>query len=297
MKPNRLLFPLSVFVSAFLMSFIVIKDEGSYVTEINQWHQKRVESLKSEEGWLNLAGLFWLKEGANTFGSDKGNDIVFPAKASHKIGTLVLKDDKVSFQADPSAKVNLIKAEATPGFVFDEGNTTTMEQGSLRWFIIKRGPKYGIRLRDLEHPILTDFHGIDRFNVKESWKVSARLEKPETPRTIAITDVLGLVSQQSLVGHAVFEFQGKTYRLAATDAGGGRLFIIFKDKTASHETYGAGRFLYTDKPDETGKVVLDFNKSINPPCAFSPFATCPLPPAENNLPIRIEAGEKDPKMH
>ena len=297
MKPNSVILFLALGFSVLLVSFIPNNEEGTYQNEINQWHQKRIDGLKSEEGWLNLAGLFWLKEGDNTFGSDEKNDIVFPKKASKKVGTLVLRDGKVSFKAHSDAQVKLIEAETSPEFVFEEGKTTTMEQGALRWFIIKRGPKYGIRLRDLEHLALAHFKGVERFVVNESWKIKAKLEKPATPRTIAITDVLGLVSQQPLVGHAVFEWKGKTYRLAATDAGGGRLFIIFKDKTTAHETYGAGRFLYTDKPDEAGNVVLDFNKSINPPCAFSPYATCPLPPAENNLQVRVEAGEKDAKMH
>jgi len=297
MKANPTILTLSVIVSLFFVSFTTKNDEGAYQTEINQWHKKRIEGLKSEEGWLNLAGLFWLKEGENTFGSDEKNDIIFPKKAPKHVGVLVLKDGKVAFKADPNAQVKLLEVGTSPEFVFEDGKTTTMEQGALRWFIIKRGPKYGIRLRDLEHPVLAHFQGVDRFVVNESWKIMAKLEKPTTPRTIAITDVLGLVSQQQLVGHAVFEWKGKTYRLAATDAGGGRLFIIFKDKTTSHETYGAGRFLYTDKPDEAGNIVLDFNKSINPPCAFSPYATCPLPPAENTLEIRVEAGEKDAKMH
>ncbi|AYQ32016.1 DUF1684 domain-containing protein [Runella sp. SP2] len=297
MKTNSVLLFLALVFSALFVGFISKNDEGAYQNEINQWHQKRMDGLKSEDGWLNLAGLFWLKEGDNTFGSDEKNDIVFPKKASKQVGTLVLRDGKVSFKAHSDAQVKLLEAGTSPEFVFEDGKTTTMQEGTLRWFIIKRGPKYGIRLRDLEHPVLSHFQGVERFSVNEAWKVVAKLEKPSTPRTIAITDVLGLVSQQSLVGHAVFEWKGKTYRLAATDAGGGRLFIIFKDKTTSHETYGAGRFLYTDKPDEAGNVILDFNKAINPPCAFSPYATCPLPPAENNLAIRIEAGEKDAKMH
>jgi len=152
-------------------------------------------------------------------------------------------------------------------------------------------------LRDLAHPALANFKGVARFSINENWKIVASFEKPQTPRTITITDVVGTVSQQPLVGHAVFKYQGKVYRLAATDAGDGKLFIIFKDKTAGHETYGAGRFLYPEMPNDKNEVILDFNKAINPPCAFSPYATCPLPPAENNLIIRIEAGEKDAEMH
>ena len=265
--------------------------------DYEQWHQKRIESLKNENGWLNLAGLFWLKEGDNSFGSEAGNTVVFPSNTPKRLGTLTLKDGKVSLKTQPGVTILLSEVETSPEFVFENGKTTTMQHGNLRWFIIKRGPKYGVRLRDLQHPNVAHFKGIERFPVVQNWKLTAYFEKPSTPRTIAITDVLGLVSQQPLLGHAVFKVGEKTYRLAATDAGGGELFLIFKDQTAGRETYGAGRFLYTDQPDDSGKVILDFNKAINPPCAFSPYATCPLPPSENNLPFRIEAGEKDVKMH
>ncbi len=292
MNLHRFLLRFSMGVSLMLLySFVMVSDEYAI------WHQQRIESLKGEEGWLNLAGLFWLKEGENTFGSDESNMIVFPNKAPKKLGILTLKAGKVSLKTHQGAEIQLQDAETSPEYVFENGKTTTMQHGSLRWFIIKRGPKYGIRLRDLEHPAVANFKGIERFSVNENWKIKASFEKPATPRTIAITDVLGLVSQQPLLGHAVFTISGKTYRLAATNGGDGKLFIIFKDQTTGHETYGAGRFLYADRPAETGEVILDFNKAINPPCAFSPYATCPLPPAENTLPIRVEAGEKDAKMH
>lgn len=261
------------------------------------WHQKRIESLKSEDGWLNLVGLFWLTEGENTFGSDKSNTLIFPKNAPAKLGVLTLYEGKVSLKMEKNAQIQLLDAETLPGYVFEDGKAITMQHGSLRWFIIKRGSKYGVRLRDLNSPQLAHFKGIERFGVGKNWKMTATFEKPQTARTITITDVVGTVSQQPLLGHAVFKYKGKTYRLAATDGGGDQLFIIFKDKTAGHETYGAGRFLYPQKPNEKGEIIIDFNKAINPPCAFSPFATCPLPPAENLLPIRIEAGEKDAEMH
>ncbi|MFN8347173.1 MAG: DUF1684 domain-containing protein [Spirosomataceae bacterium] len=284
--------PLTILLPVCFLLFSAFTDD-----EYEQWHKKRIESLKNENGWLNLAGLFWLKEGDNSFGSGADNAIVFPTKTPKHLGILTLKDGKVSLKKQTGVEIQLTEAETSPEFVFEDGKTTTMQFGAWRWFIIKRGPKYGIRLRDLQHPNVAHFKGIERFPIGQNWKLTASFEKPKTPRTIAITDVLGLVSQQPLLGHAVFTVDGKTYRLAATDAGDGRLFLIFKDQTAGKETYGAGRFLYTDKPADSGKVILDFNKAINPPCAFSPYATCPLPPSENNLPFRIEAGEKDAEMH
>lgn len=288
-------------LKGFILSIFILNiargEDAKYVNEINTWHQKRIESLKSKDGWLNLAGLLWLKEGDNSFGSDASNTIVFPAQAPKHLGVLTLKDGKVSLKNHQGTDIQLLDATSLTDYVFENGKTITMQHGNFRWFIIKRGPKYGVRLRDLAHPAVAHFKGVERFEVKENWKIKATFEKPATPRTIAITDVLGLVSQQPLLGHALFEIGGKTYRLAATDGGDGKLFIIFKDQTTGHETYGAGRFLYTEKPTDRGEVILDFNKSINPPCAFSPYATCPLPPAENTLSFRVEAGEKDAKMH
>ncbi|MFN4145611.1 MAG: DUF1684 domain-containing protein [Runella sp.] len=278
----------------WLLCALVILTTDDYDT----WHQRRVQNLKAEDGWLNLAGLFWLREGSNTFGSDASNDIVFPQNAAKKLGILTLKEGKVHFEKQEGIEVTTVETHTSaPEWIYENGKTTTLQYGTLRWFVIKRGPKYGIRLRDLAHPAFAEFKGIERFAVNPLWKINAKFEKPTHPRTIAITDVLGLISQQPLLGHVVFEVEGQTYRLAATDAGDGRLFLIFKDKTAGHETYGAGRFLYANHPNESGEVILDFNKAINPPCAFSPYATCPLPPAENHLPIRVEAGEKDPRMH
>lgn len=288
MKKIALRLILFAYVS-FLFAFIA--------DDYEQWHQKRLESLKAEDGWLNLAGLYWLNEGENTFGSDASNTLVFPEKAPKKLGILTLKDGKVAFKKQQGVDVQFINQENAPDFIFQEGKAITLQYGSFRWFIIKRGPKYGVRLRDLDNPNVAHFKGVERFPVSESWKLTGTFEQPQTPRTIAITDVIGLVSQQPLVGHVVFTHNGKTHRLAATDGGDGKLFIVFKDTTAGHETYGAGRFLYLDKPNADNSVTVDFNKAINPPCAFTEYATCPLPPNENRLPIAITAGERNYGLH
>jgi uncharacterized protein (DUF1684 family) len=158
--------------------------------------------------------------------------------------------------------------------------------------VIKRGSRYAVRLRDLESPFLQEFKSIDRFPANEKYRVKAKLEKPVSDRTIPILDVTGQTSQQPLAGTLVFTLEGKTYRLDAVEEGADRLCILFGDATNSHDTYGSGRFLYADKPDQNGDVELDFNRAINPPCAFTPFATCPLPPKQNKLGVRITAGEK-----
>lgn len=272
-----------------------ISDEPAYREQIEQWHQQRVASLKSENGWLNLAGLFWLKEGGNTAGSNPGNDLSFPAdKAPDQLGTFRLTNGVVQFEAAPEIAVSangqpLLKPETI--FSPTAAAPTTLQYGTLRWFVIKRGSKYAVRLRDLDSPTLKEFHGIERYPVDEAYRVRARLEVPSERRTIPILDITGQTSQQPLAGTLVFDLGGKTHRLDAVGEGE-KLFILFGDATNPSETYGAGRFLYADKPGPDGLTTLDFNQAINPPCAFTPYATCPIPPKQNRLALRIPAGEK-----
>lgn len=275
-------------------------DGPSYKEQIDSWHQTRINSLKSETGWLNLAGLFWLDKGKNSIGRGTDFAVSLPvADAPANLGALYLEKESVRFVPQTGSAVLADGKPVTePLVVFaPDQKPVVLAQGSLRWFIIKRGPKYGVRLRDLNSPNLKEFQTIDRYPVDESWRVKARLETPTTPTTIPILDVLGLTSQQPLAGTLVFERAGKTYRLDAVEEGD-KLFILFGDPTNEHETYGAGRFLYADKPASTSAtsenklIILDFNQSINPPCAFTPYATCPIPPKQNKLAIAVTAGEK-----
>ncbi|GAB3994452.1 DUF1684 domain-containing protein [Spirosoma daeguense] len=270
-------------------------DEPSYKAQLEEWYQNRVKSLKSETGWLNLAGLYWLNEGKNTVGRGPDFDVRFPVTdALKELGVLTLKNGQVRFTPNPESAVladNKPIIESVVIFSPEISKPTVLSHGSLRWFIIKRGDKYGVRLRDLQSPFLTDFHGIDRYPIDETWRVNAKLEVPTEPKTIPITDVLGYTTDTPLAGTVVFERAGKTYRLDAVSEGE-KLFIIFGDSTNEHGTYGAGRFLYADKPVSGDQTTLDFNQSINPPCAFTPYATCPLPPKQNKLAVAVAAGEK-----
>ncbi len=300
-KPTEPISPYSrAFFGLWLLTTLAVSgfriaDEPTYRETLDTWHRQRVEALKAETGWLNLAGLFWLTEGANTIGSDPGNTLAFPdKKAPTQLGTLRLTNGTVTFEAAPG---ELVRADGeplrTPTTIFgaDLKKPVTLSYGPLRWFIIKRGDRYAVRLRDLESPDLKRFTGIDRFPADEAFRVKARIEKPEQPRTIPILDVTGQTSQQPLVGTLVFEIGGKTHRLDAVGEGE-RLFILFGDATNAHDTYGSGRFLYADRPGDDGQTTLDFNRAINPPCAFTAFATCPLPPKQNRLTVAIRAGEK-----
>lgn len=265
-----------------------------YLSEINNWDLKRTESLKKETGWLNLVGLFWLNDGINTFGSGKENDIVFPEKSPAQIGKFLKVDSVITFLSNASVQVfnNGQKIDSILMSNDVSGNTTILENSSLRWFIIKRGDKYGVRLRDLKAEALDKFNGIERFRINENWKIEANFIPYKSPKKIMIPTILGTIEENFSPGKLEFSIDNESFTLNPTGSID-RLFIVFADLTSGEETYGAGRFLYADGPDSNNIVILDFNKAYNPPCAFSKYATCPLPPDENKIKIRITAGEKN----
>ncbi|WP_242916311.1 DUF1684 domain-containing protein [Pontibacter liquoris] len=268
--------------------------ETAYVDSVNQWHHEREENLKKEDGWLSLAGLFWLKEGKNTFGSGDGNDLVFPeGKLPAQAGVLTLDHGKVTASIAKGVDVKLNgKPVQQEALVYTEGQEPPqMTYGPLTWFVLKRGDRYGIRLRDAESPVRTAFKGVDRFPVATKWRLPARLEQNPLPKQIPITNILGQTEPEPSPGALVFTVGDSTYRLDALEEGD-ELFIIFADKTNGTDTYGSGRYLYVPKPGPDGSTTIDFNKATNPPCAFVPYATCPLPPKQNFLPLSITAGEK-----
>jgi len=174
------------------------------------------------------------------------------------------------------------------------GKPTKLTLGMLSWTIIKRGDRFGVRLRDHEHPLLQQFGGVETFPVDSTWRVKARFERNDPPKMLAIPTVLNTIDEEPSPGAFVFDVDNQTYRLDATGKMTDKeLFVIFTDQTNGKETYGAGRFLYVATPDESGKTTIDFNKAYNPPCAFTEYATCPLPPEQNKLTIRTTAGEKN----
>jgi len=271
-------------------------DVVAYQQEIEQWHQHRIEELKGDNGWLNLAGLFWLKEGLNTFGSAESNDLVFPKdKIAANAGFFQVKNGVVQMNVRADVEVLSNGNEIQSEIIFhpDSVKNATLTHGDLQWFVIMRDDQVGIRLRDLKSKSISDFTGIERYEVDPAWRVKATFEVSTTPKQIDITNVLGQTTSQLSPGTLVFELKGEEYRLDALEGGKDELFIIFGDPTNEDETYPSGRYLYVKIPDKEGHTYLDFNKSYNPPCAFTPFATCPLPPAQNVLPIAIKSGEKN----
>jgi uncharacterized protein len=267
----------------------------AYRQEMEHWKETREAGLRNENGWLTLVGLFWLDPGENRFGSGAGNRVIFPEGTAPALaGTFERHGKEVTVKAAPGVALThdgravdtmLLHSDAS-------GRPTVLELGSLRFFVIERGDKIGVRVKDTKSPALAAFHGIDRFPLRPDWRVDARFERYDPPKQIPVANVLGQVSDNPSPGAVVFEKDGKTYRLDALSGGDdGSLFLIFGDPTNGHETYGAGRFLDTS-PVKNGRVVVDFNQAYNPPCAFTSFATCPLPPKENKLAVKVEAGEK-----
>ncbi|MGB5047410.1 MAG: DUF1684 domain-containing protein [Caldilineaceae bacterium] len=266
---------------------------STYQTEIAEWQQKRDAELRSPDGWLTLAGLFWLESGENHFGGDPANHIQFPGVSVPRLGTFSVTDAgvemtvvpgiRVTHQDVPVSRMSLTEAEMDePVFAY----------GSLRWFVIRRDGRWAVRLRDHAHPALVAFPGVDNFPVDPAWRVSARLEPHPAPMTVSVPTILGTVNPTPSPGILRFTLMDQAQSLIALGQTGKPLFLIFADATSGKETYGSGRFLSVDAPDADGHTVIDFNRAYNPPCAFTPFATCPLPPAGNRLVIAITAGEK-----
>ena len=269
--------------------------DPNYVKEINEWDAKRVNRLKADDGWLNLVGRFWLEKGESTFGSSKDNDIVVESsKLPEHIGSFIFKDSVVTFKAKDDVEVLLDGKPVKEIVLVDDQkkHITILQIGSIKFNLIIRDTLYGIRFRDLNSDLVKNFKGVERFPIDESWKITAKFEAYNPVKEIDVPNVLGQISKEKCPGAVVFERDGKTYRIDAVDEGGDRLFLIIADQTSGDETYGGGRFMYVDKPDSTGKILLDFNKAYNPPCVFTKYATCPLPPLQNYLKLKIEAGEK-----
>jgi uncharacterized protein (DUF1684 family) len=271
-------------------------DAAAYPREIEKWRNERAAELTSEDGWLALAGLFWLKEGENKLGSDPSNSIVLPqGKAPKVAGSVWLEKGSLRFDALPDSGVTHAGAPVTSLALESDtdGKQTVLNLGSLSFYVIKRGENYGVRVKDKENPDRLHFAGLDYYPADARWRLEARLEPYNPPKAIPITNVLGMVEDMTSPGALLFDVAGKNYRLDAVEEKGSKqFFLIFADQTTGHETYGAGRYLYADPPDTDGTVIVDFNRAYNPPCAFTNYATCPLPPSQNRLALRIEAGEK-----
>jgi len=284
--------PISKILIAVLAIAALPVDQMGYRAQIEKWRQQHEQNLKAEDGWLTVVGRFWLKEGESTLGTGPENNFVLPqGSAPGKVGTFDFHGGKTDFHAAPGVAVTVNGKAVTTASLADDskGSPDVLRVGNLSMFVIHRGNRFGIRLKDKDSEARRKFTGTHWFPVAEEYRVTAKFVPYTPPRKIAVPNILGDVEQEDCPGYVEFTLKGRQYRLDPVSAGD-ELFFIFKDLTAGKETYPSGRFLNTAGA-RNGEVVLDFNQAVNPPCAFTPYATCPLPPAQNHLPVRIEAGE------
>lgn len=270
--------------------------QTDYVKSIEKWRSEQEQNLKKDGGWLTVAGLFWLKEGSNTVGAGLDFDVRLTdsfkqgkfGEVDFKNGAATLKVEKgVDAQSDgkPISTIDLVSDE--------KGKPTEIQTGSQMFYLIKREDRFGIRLKDNNSKARQNFKGQHWFPVDESYKVKARFERFPEPKEVMIPNIIGGNFKMKSPGLLQFSLKGKEFSLqpVVEEDDDKTLFIIFRDASNDKETYSAGRFLYADLP-VNGEAVLDFNKAKNPPCAFTPYATCPLPPPQNSLEVAINVGEK-----
>jgi hypothetical protein len=286
---------------AFVLMQFAKAQENAYKKSVDAWHDMRIAYLKKPDGWLNLEGLFWLKKGKNSFGSDAKADCHYDNKNfPSMLGNFIYQGDSVIWENGSKALIDINKVKFTPGMeykVFDDyGKAAVMDWKQFSWVVIKREDKVGIRFRNLKAKTLLDFKGIARFPIQKKWHFKAKLVQP-VQDFLMITNVLGQTVSSKNAGKLIFEKDGETFSLDVIDENGPTLFIVFADETSGKSTYGAGRFIDIPRPDKDGNTSIDFNNAYNPPCAFTAFATCPLPPKQNRLSIAIEAGEKNYGHH
>lgn len=264
-----------------------------YEEEILSWRQMMDERLRADDGWLTLTGLFWLDEGENVVGSDPASDVILPNSAPDCVGVINFSDGTATLVVNNRFPTTVDGQSVSSSVLLDDHNArgaSRVDVGSVSFHVIKRGDQYGVRVRDRENPARKDFKGRIWFPVDPAYRIVARFVTHPSARMMEIENMLGGTTLMQNPGYAEFELGGSMIRLEAFSSRDDEVWFVFRDATSSTETYGAGRFLYAPiQPD--GTAVLDFNKAYNPPCAFTVYSTCPLPPKENILSIRIEAGE------
>lgn len=262
-----------------------------YRAEIAKYRRDRVAELTAPDGWLAVRGLFWLHEGANTAGSDPGADLRLPARAPRRAGVFTLAAGQVSFTAEPGAPVTSDGKPITT-VTFGRGAVSAIATAGVSLEVIRRGDKIGLRMRDPGSPNRTGFKGLRYFPLNPSYRINAAFTAYDKLKAVPVPNVLGQLVAMDSPGYVEFTINGQRYRLEPVyeTSKHDDLFFIFRDSTSKTETYEAGRFLHTPLP-RNGVVDLDFNRAYNPPCAFTEFATCPLPIKANQLNVRIPAGE------
>ena len=268
---------------------------SEHSAEIETWRRRRIERLVSEDGWLSLTGLCWLAEGENAVGADSSNAVLLPGAAPSHAGSIRRDGNRTVFVPSPTAFGEADGLPVRDAIVLRSdaaGAPTVVSFGPVRFHVIERGGRPGVRVSDRENPERRLLAPIPAFPVSPAWRFEARFEPYDPPRRIPFPSILGTVDDEVSPGAVLFTAGGQELRLdPILERGESDYWIVFGDRTNGTETYAGGRFVYV-APPVTGRTTLDFNKAYNPPCVFTPHSTCPLPPPQNRLPIRVEAGER-----
>ncbi len=264
--------------------------DPAYRASVEKWRQAYEAELKSDNGWLTVSGLFWLHDGENTFGSGPLNDIVLPAPAPASAGSFEFHGGHTVVHMKPGVPALLNGKHIDAAEMHADSNADQLVLGDLSLYVHSSGERFTVRLRDKNSRLRKEFTGTRWFPVDESYRVVAKYVPYDKPKPIEVQNVMGDTLQETILGYVTFKLAGKDLRLDA-EVDGTDVSFVFRDLTSGHETYAASRFLDT-KIEPDGKVVLDFNQAYNPPCAYNPYTTCPLPPPQNRLDVRIAAGEK-----
>jgi len=283
----------SFLVLVACLAVVAAAGDDRYREEIERFRQKREANLKADDGWLTVSGLFWLRPGETRIGSDPSNDILLPAHTPASVGTLNLNEGRAEFRAAPNVTVT------RNGKPFDHGELQsdadhqpdTLAVGDVKLILIKRGERLAIRLKDNQSPFRASFAGLRWFPVREDWRIEAKFVPFPTSTKLVMETIVGGTDELESPGYVTFEREGKEYKLQAAVEKNGSLWFVFRDGTSGRTTAGGARQLYADAP-KGERVVLDFNKAVNLPCSYIPYATCPLAPPQNRLRLAIEAGER-----
>lgn len=257
-------------------------------TETESWRAQRERDLKSDTGWLTVAGLAFLKPGVNTVGADPDSDVVLPGSAPRRAGRLIRENAGVAFEPESGAALTLNGAPVNGRVQL--GARDRIAAAGVSFHLHESGERIGIRIRDVNSPLRKTFKGLRWFSVRDAWTIEGQFVRYPEPRTVTVANVLGDFERLTVPGEVVARIGGQDVRLQAA-ASGRRLWFIFSDALGGRDTYRI-RFLYADAPDADGRVTLDFNRAYNPPCAYNPYTTCPVPPPQNRLKVAITAGER-----
>jgi len=293
MRTRRIGFGLAI---GLAMVFAAETAVTGYQRSIAEWRAQREAKLKADDGWLTVVGLTWLKEGANRVGSNPSFEVRLPKSAPASVGTLTLKAGKVRFTPTPGVAVTMNGAPAKETELKPDidANYDRLATGRVKFFIIKREDKFGVRIKDNDSATRREFSGLKWYPVDPSWRVTAKYVPFDKPHTLTFDTAVGVKEQDESPGYVTFQLGGKTYRMEPV-VDGSELWFVMRDQTSGKTTYGASRFLYAEMPKggvkQAGTLEIDFNKAENPPCVFTDFATCPLPPPQNRLALAVTAGE------